>query len=119
MNQLDKVLQQLRGGPITSLEMIQRFGITRLAAIVYTLRQDGFRIRSENVTVLNRFGDRCEVARYVLLNRRRGGHASIRKLRDAQRAARQAAVIPSQRTLKPGAARRRAPTKRQRAKGRA
>lgn len=119
MNQVDKVLQQLRGGPITSLEVIQRFGITRLAAIVYLLRQDGFRIRSENVTVLNRFGDKCEVARYILLNRRRVSHASMRKLRDAQRAKRQVAVIPTQRALKPGATRRRPPSKRQRAKGRA
>lgn len=119
MNQLDIVLQQLRGGPITSLEMIQRFGITRLATHIYVLRQDGFRIRSEFVSVLNRFGAKCEVARYTLLNRRRISHASVRKLRDAQRAARVAAVIPQHRALKPGASRRRPPTKRERAKGRA
>lgn len=118
MNQIDTVLQQLRGGPITSLQMIQRFGITRLATHIYVLRQDGFRIRSENVTVLNRFGAKCEVALYTLLNRRRGGNASVRRLRDAQRARRQVAVIPTQRALKPGATRRRPPTKRQRAKGR-
>jgi hypothetical protein len=72
MNQCDQVLLQLRGGSaITSLQMIQLFGITRLATHIHVLRQDGWPIKTEMVEVRNRFGQRCTVARYSLKPRAR------------------------------------------------
>ena len=80
MNQIDRVLQQLRGGPITSLQMIQSFGITRLATHILVLRDDGFDIRTELVTVKNRWGEDCVVARYRLHGRKRKRSPRVARL---------------------------------------
>lgn len=80
MNQIDTVLQQLRGGPITSLQMIQTFGITRLATHILVLREDGFDIRTQLVTVKNRWGTPCVVARYSLHGRKRKRSPRVARL---------------------------------------
>ena len=46
-----KVLNHLQSqGSITSWDAIQLYKATRLSAIIFNLRKDGFNIRSENVS---------------------------------------------------------------------
>ena len=48
MTQLDTVLNHLENNrKITSIEAIGLYGITRLAAVVYLLKKQGFEITSE------------------------------------------------------------------------
>lgn len=90
VNKGDLILNELFLGPITSLEAIRRFGVTRLAAVIHALRQDGFEIESVNRSVPDRFGNVCHVAEYRLLKRRRARSLRVKRL---QRAARRGAPI--------------------------
>lgn len=54
---------------ITSLEAYDKFGITRLASVIFKLRQDGHPISSESIKVKNRYGVSCTVAKYALENK--------------------------------------------------
>lgn len=90
VNKTDRVLSELRRRRITSVDMIHRFAITRLATHIYALRQDGYRIRSENITVGSLDGQPITVARYTLLGKRRGVSPRLRKAK-AKPAKRQAA----------------------------
>lgn len=65
-NQCDQVLAALRRGPMTASDARKHLGIDRLAARVFDLRQDGWDITSRLVTVHNRHGEPCRVARYTL-----------------------------------------------------
>lgn len=69
ISQNDTVLNYLngKGHTITTLEAMQRWGIMRLGARIYDLKRQGHKIKSETVEVYNRFGDKCRVARYILL----------------------------------------------------
>lgn len=52
---------------ITSKEAIDKFGATRLSAIIYNLKHNkGLNIVSEDVKVKNRYGHTTVVSRYVL-----------------------------------------------------
>lgn len=64
----DRVEQYLRDkGSITSWEAIQQFGITRLSAVIYTLRYErNLNISTRFETIKNRYGDNISFARYVL-----------------------------------------------------
>ena len=54
-------------GSITSLDAIDAFGCTRLAAVIYVIRHEwNIDIDMERVSVKNRFGETCHVARYKL-----------------------------------------------------
>lgn len=53
-------------GPITNFEAIGDLGILHLASRISELKRDGAPIRKEMVTVKNRFGEDCRVARYSL-----------------------------------------------------
>lgn len=61
-----KVLEALRQGPMTALDAFQRFGVLRMSARVFDLRQAGYDIRSRQVAVTNRDGQTCRVAQYTL-----------------------------------------------------
>jgi hypothetical protein len=87
VNKTDLILNELFLKPITSLDAIRRFGVTRLAAVIYELRQDGFQIESVNSTVRDRFGNRCHVAEYRLKARRRARSLRIQRLRKAAQGA--------------------------------
>lgn len=50
---------------INPLEAWSQLGIYRLAAVVHKLREDGFKIETDRINVTNRFGEECNVARYV------------------------------------------------------
>lgn len=66
-SQCVEVLHYLKSGArITSGEAIQRWGITRLAARVYELRQRGWPIESVKVQVRNRNGRSVWVESYWL-----------------------------------------------------
>jgi hypothetical protein len=53
-------------GSITALEADDALGVRRLAARVNDLRDQGYDITSEMVTVTNRRGEQCRVARYSM-----------------------------------------------------
>lgn len=52
-------------GSITSYEAINRYGITRLSAVIFLLRKEGLPIYTETVTVKSRYG-KTNVAKYRL-----------------------------------------------------
>jgi hypothetical protein len=64
-----KVLQWLKGGqPITTWQAIDEFGCTRLADVIYRLRNEyGLSIRDERIPVKNRHGRTVKIARYELI----------------------------------------------------
>lgn len=65
--QCEQVLQHLRSGKtITTREAFTDFGITRLAARIHELRQEGHPIADETVKVKNRNGKEVEVSSYYL-----------------------------------------------------
>jgi hypothetical protein len=65
--QTAQVLEALHNGSgITSLEAQERFGIMRLAARIKDLKDDGYCITSQMVSVTNRYGDSVKVAKYWL-----------------------------------------------------
>lgn len=67
MSQNDTILNHLRtSGSITPLEAINRYGITRLGARVYDLKQRGYIITRTMEFTRNRNGDPTRYARYYL-----------------------------------------------------
>lgn len=63
----DRVLQWLKDyGSITSWQSYENFGITRLSAIIYLLRKDGYIIENETICTKNRYNDPVHFAKYVL-----------------------------------------------------
>ena len=66
-NQTTEVQYHLQQyGSITSWEAIKEYGITRLSAIIFSLRGKGIAIKSEPMKIKNRFGRTILVAKYVL-----------------------------------------------------
>ena len=55
-------------GSITSWEAIQQYGATRLSAIIFNLRQRGWRIDTEKVEFTDRFGSKSSYAKYILVS---------------------------------------------------
>lgn len=53
-------------GGITSQEAFAQLGVSRLAARIRDLRDDGHHIDGKMITVLNRYGERCRVKQYTL-----------------------------------------------------
>lgn len=50
---------------IQPMEAWQQLGIYRLAAVIHLLRTDGHEIETDRISVTNRFGEECKVARYI------------------------------------------------------
>ena len=68
MKQTDMVLRHLRDcGSISSLEAFREYGITRLAARIHDLRNQGLDIESAELRITNRYGGTVKFARYRLL----------------------------------------------------
>lgn len=67
MTQNERIEKALRKGPLTRLQAINRFGVLNLWARVAELRQRGLSIKSERVSVKNRYGERTTVARYRMV----------------------------------------------------
>ena len=51
---------------ITTFQAFERFGITRLADIIYKLKQEDCEIYSESITTKNRYGHVVTYSRYFL-----------------------------------------------------
>ena len=64
-----KIAQWLRNGKsITAWEAIDKFGCTRLADVIYRLRNlHGFEIKDEMISVKNRNGRTVKIAKYELI----------------------------------------------------
>lgn len=57
-------------GHITSLEAIERYGATRLSAIIYNLRHNyGMEIGNKSNKIKDRFGNTCIFDTYILLKK--------------------------------------------------
>lgn len=52
---------------ITQVEASNELGILRLASRISELRDEGFCIAKDMVSVTNRYGEKCKVARYRLI----------------------------------------------------
>lgn len=62
------VLAHLQSGQsITSLEAIEKYGFTRLSAIIFILKRMGYKIAKEIIKVPTRYGTETRVARYTLI----------------------------------------------------
>ena len=63
-----EVLKHLKvKGSITSLEAFQLYGATRLSSIIFELRKKGYNIKTTDGTCIDRYGHRCNFAKYVLI----------------------------------------------------
>lgn len=67
MTQKERVLRfwKTRKG-ITQLQANEYLGVSRLAAVIFDLKKEGYNIESEMIEVENRWGEKCRVARYYL-----------------------------------------------------
>lgn len=62
-----EVLKHLKvKGSITSLEAFELYGATRLSAIIFNLRRKGYDITTTDASCIDRYGRKCNFARYVL-----------------------------------------------------
>lgn len=67
MNQCERIISHIEHfGSIDPMAALVDLGVFRLAARINDLKADGYRIRSGMVTVQNRFGEDCRVARYSI-----------------------------------------------------
>ena len=66
--QKEKVVRHLLdSGNITPLDAFRDYGIMRLSAIIFNLKEEGFIFETEIETSLNRFKEKCKFARYTLI----------------------------------------------------
>lgn len=67
MNQKERVIDYLnQGNTITTLDAFRKLGITRISAVIYDLKKEGYKLITERVTVKNRYGEKCSVCRWSL-----------------------------------------------------
>ncbi len=57
----------LKEGKITTWDAIEKYGATRLSAIIFILRKEGMNIVTNNITGKDRFGNSCTYAEYVYI----------------------------------------------------
>lgn len=67
MKQTDKVLEYMQKfGSITQMDALKDLGIMRLASRISDLRRQGYAVKGQTETVLNRYGEKCCIKRYSL-----------------------------------------------------
>jgi hypothetical protein len=67
VTQKDRVLQYLKDeGSITRLQAATELGCFELSSRIGELEAQGIKVKHERITVLNRYGDKCSVAKYTL-----------------------------------------------------
>ena len=65
--QAERILDYIkRFGSITQYEALADLGVMRLASRISELKKDGYDIQKATITVKNRFGENCSVAKYSL-----------------------------------------------------
>ena len=63
-----RILEYLKKNKsITSMEAFEKFGATRLSAIIYTLRNEGYVIQNVERSSANRFGDKVRFVEYTYI----------------------------------------------------
>ena len=68
-SQKDRILKWLRAGhTITQLQALKKFGIMRLGAVIFTIKEEYGKdyIIKETIEVINRYGQMVYVAKYML-----------------------------------------------------
>lgn len=69
----DRVLQYIRDfGSITSYEAFRELGVTRLSAVIFSLKKLGYEFKTENEHSKNRYGDKVVFSRYYLVEENNG-----------------------------------------------
>lgn len=67
MNQKQMVLDYMNEhGSITSMDAYRDLGITRLSAVVFDLRELGYKVKTTDERGRNRYGEATSYARYTL-----------------------------------------------------
>ena len=67
-SQKDAIVKHLtRFGNLTQKEATRYYGATRLSAIIFDLRAEGYMIETHMVVGKNRFGHTSEYAKYMLI----------------------------------------------------
>jgi hypothetical protein len=65
--QTERILRHLKDyNSITTWEAIQEYGITRLSARIFDIKDMGYKIKSEIETATNRYGETVNYKRYIL-----------------------------------------------------
>ena len=59
---------------ITSWEAIENYGITRLSAVIFNLRETGWDIQDKWVVEYNRYGQKTRFKRYFLVKKKKPLH---------------------------------------------
>ena len=59
-------LHLIEEGYITSWEAIEQYGVTRLSAVIYNLKHDGWTFETETIPFEDRFGDKGHYAKYIV-----------------------------------------------------
>lgn len=59
-------------GSISSMEAFKDLGVTRLSAVIFDLRADGYEIDAKREKTVNRYGDKVSFARYTLRDKSAG-----------------------------------------------
>ena len=68
MTQTQAIINHLlKFGSITSMEAFEKYGATRLSAIIFTLRQRGYMIINKDHECKNRFGGNVTYVEYKLI----------------------------------------------------
>ena len=66
--QTDAIKWHLKNyGSITSLQAIKEYGATRLASIIWYLKEEGYNIHSEDLRKTTRFGRTTTIAKYLYM----------------------------------------------------
>ena len=69
-NKHTQVLEHLQThGSISSWEAIQTYGVTRLSSIIFNLRKRGYDIETEDMAMIDRYGNSGHYANYVYRGR--------------------------------------------------
>ena len=67
----ERVLRHLQEfGSITSWEAIKEYGATRLSAIIFNLKKQGYIFEGENVDFTDRYGYPSHFKKYILKGRK-------------------------------------------------
>lgn len=67
MTQKERVLEYIKeNGSITSLEAFRHVGCTRLSAVIFNLKEEGYEFKREFETKKNRWGEKVSFAKYSL-----------------------------------------------------
>jgi hypothetical protein len=66
--QKDRVLRHMQDyGSITSWDSFTEYGITRLSAIIFVLKEEGCKFTEEWITSKNRYNEKTQFKKYILV----------------------------------------------------